>query len=345
VFRAATFNAGLAVGMLPNATERLPHVIEALAALDVDLLFVQEFWLDRHWQALESALRPRLPVALRLKAVAGAGQPCTLAQLAPLKSCAEAHCGGLRDEALARCVIQRCAAIGLQLPSDCLNCIASNPEGSLDDILGRCTAAVDPPAELGDAGARERTGGELIAYGGSFGTGLLLKEQPLAKASIVFESTINARGATYARIANAVGAEPLHVFAAHLSPGGTEQGPQVTQLLEFIDDKAGTAPALLLGDLNLTPGSALFERLTRSGFREGNVLGDRGTYSGEGLESGRFGTSAWRLDHALLRGTDAELVTKRILDDPVLLDAGGRPTRSTLSDHAGLLVTITTQSE
>ncbi|MDQ3370506.1 MAG: hypothetical protein M3680_34235, partial [Myxococcota bacterium] len=83
--RVVTFNAGLAVGVLPYATERLPRVVEALAALDVDLLHVQELWLDAQWEALRTGVAARLPHAVRPPAIAGElGAGCSEAQLAPL---------------------------------------------------------------------------------------------------------------------------------------------------------------------------------------------------------------------------------------------------------------------
>jgi endonuclease/exonuclease/phosphatase family metal-dependent hydrolase len=337
VLHVATFNAGLAIGVLPHVTERLPHVIEALAALEVDLLFVQEFWLERHWEALKEAIVKRLPVALRVHPLGGATRPCTEAQLAPLVRCASQRCAGLHDEALASCVVQHCARLALQLPSDCLNCIASNPEGDLTAILARCTGGGAEPALVpaGPVGS-----GELMAYGGSFGTGLLLRQPPLASGSITFESTVNARGAMYVQLAGGLGAGPLHVFGAHLSPGGAEQVPQVEQLLDFIDEKAGAEPALLLGDLNLVPGSALLGRIARAGFHEGQANDHRSTYSGQALLGGTFAGSGWRLDHVLVRGTEAQLRTQRILDQPVRLAVEGREVISMLSDHAGLLSTI-----
>jgi endonuclease/exonuclease/phosphatase family metal-dependent hydrolase len=180
-----------------------------------------------------------------------------------------------------------------------------------------------------------------MAYGGSFGTGLLLREPPLASGSITFSSTVNARGALYAKLASAFREGPLHVFAAHLSPGGPEQIPQVEQLLAFIETTAGTEPALLLGDLNLVPGSALFGRFARAGFHEGQVSEGRSTYSSDALSGGNFAGVGWRLDHVLLRGTNAELRTRRILDEPVRLKEAGGEVISMLSDHAGLLSTIT----
>lgn len=338
-FQVATYNAGLAVGVLPYATERVPRVVEALAALDVDLLFVQEFWLDAHWDLLRRALEPRLPHALRPEpARPAAHAACSASEVRPLVACAEAKCSGLTDEALARCVVQSCATTALALPTPCLNCIASRPVGTIHAIVDRCVGEPSAAAQAPPAGRSSRYGG-LIAYGGSFGTGVLARA-PLADRDIlVFESTVNARGALYARVA-APEIGDLHVFAAHLSPGGAEQPPQLDRLLAWVDDKAGRAPALLLGDLNTTPGSSLFRRLESAGFRDADVPDRRGTFSHDGLGTGDVGDAGWRLDHVLLRGLDAALRADRILDEPVTISAAGRPIRTTLSDHFGVLATV-----
>jgi endonuclease/exonuclease/phosphatase family metal-dependent hydrolase len=329
--RLATFNAGLAVGVLPHVTERLPHVLSALASLDVDLLFVQEFWLNSHWAALHARLREKLPHVVRQQERPPKSEGgCTRQQLEALRHCAEQHCAGLRDEALARCVVQHCASVALSLPTGCLNCIARSPTGTLDEIFERCTGA-EVPSSPG-----QRSGG-LQAYGGSFGTGLLLKDLPLETDSIQFVSTLNARGAVWVRI-QPPGFSDLHVFATHLSPVGREQEPQVERLLSWIDRKAGSADAILLGDLNTTPGSRLFERFRAAGFAE-DAHPPRATFSTEGLLTGYFGDSGWALDHILVRGR-LRLQTARILDEGLLLGASESAVPSTLSDHAGLLGTV-----
>jgi endonuclease/exonuclease/phosphatase family metal-dependent hydrolase len=329
MLKVATFNAGLAMGVLPHVSERLPNVLEALASLEVDVLFVQEFWLESHWEALASRVQQRFPHSLRPKAL-GAGRGCCSEQeLLPLRSCGSSRCAGLRDEALAACIVRHCATAALSLPTDCLNCLASEPHGTLQEILERCTG--------NDRSTSAPARGGLIAYGGSFGTGLLLRSAPIESEVLKFESSINARGALFARLPSTT-LGPVDVFAAHLSPGGAEQGPQVERLLSWIDEKAGAGPALLLGDLNTSPGSALFARIRSAGFHEGRTSSPGPTYSGEALTTGRFGSSGWHLDHVLVRGLTA--ATSRILDEPRLLEVAGQQVRSTLSDHAGLLSVI-----
>lgn len=306
--RVATFNAGLAVGYLPNVRERLPHVVEALAALDVDLLFVQEFWLDEHWERLCDALAKRLPHTFRPPHVQVASGGCTPEQLAPFLACANKHCAGLRDEALARCVVRHCATYGLTLSPSCINCMTHNITGSLDEMVGRC---------LGEAKDGKHA---PIAYGGSFGTGLLSRTPLEDIDTVTYRSSINARGAIYART------NGLHVFATHFSPGGlggSEQGPQFDAFVDFAATKSG--PAVLLGDLNTSSGSQLFAKLRRARFREPDQLDTRPTcYSS-------------RIDHILLRDIDSTVTSQRILDGRVTLPNGER---TTLSDHYGVLATL-----
>jgi endonuclease/exonuclease/phosphatase family metal-dependent hydrolase len=308
VVRVATFNAGLAVGYLPNVRERLPLVVDALAGLDVDLLLVQEFWLDEHWERLCDALARKLPFTFRPPRVEVASGGCTNEQLAPLLACVKTHCAGLRDEALAACVVRHCATYALTLSPSCVNCMTHNISGSIDDMVSRCRG--------------EATNGKHapVAYGGSFGTGLLSREPLEQVDTLTYRSSINARGAIYARTLG------LHVFATHFSPGGlggSEQAPQFDAFVDFAADQRG--PALLLGDLNTSSGSSLFAKLLRAGFREPDRLDTRPTcYSS-------------RIDHVLVRDVDATVTSQRILDGRITLPDGER---TTLSDHYGVLATL-----
>jgi endonuclease/exonuclease/phosphatase family metal-dependent hydrolase len=330
--RVATYNAGLAVGVLPLVTERLPHVIDALSALEVDVLFVQELWLDAHWDALATRLASRFPHAVRPPVDARIAGGCREEEVAPLVLCANAHCRGLRDEALAQCVVTHCASVALAMPSRCTNCIATHPSGTLDEIVSRC---LRPPelllhADDGPSG--------LMAYGGSFGTGLLSR-LPLHDVSFfTYRSTVNARGAIHARIEHEELGD-VHVVATHFSPGGAEQGPQVEELVAFLRQRVAGAPAVLLGDLNTTSGSSLFRLLEAEGLREPDELDTRGTYSASGLGTGRISASSWRIDHVLTRAL-GHVRSERVLDEAVLVTAAGRPVMTTLSDHFGVRAVI-----
>jgi endonuclease/exonuclease/phosphatase family metal-dependent hydrolase len=348
--RIATFNAGLAVGVLPHARERLPHIVSALANLDVDLLFVQEFWLDPHWEELRVAAEARFPHAYRaLPAEPPRRGVCSREEVAPLVACARAHCDGLTSDDLARCVVHRCASAATSMSPACLNCVASNPTGSLDEIMAPCLAEADAPQDPASARGASRGGRYgygvpgLVAYGGSYGTGLLSALPLFDRDELVYEATLNARGALYARVEHrALG--DMHVFATHFSPGPhDEQLPQVERLLAWIGDKVGRGGrVILLGDLNTGPSSGLYRRLEAAGFENPyTALPDPPATFPDGSFSSRgMGRSGWLLDHVLLRGFSEPATAERILDEPLTIEAEGQKVRTTYSDHCGILVTV-----
>jgi endonuclease/exonuclease/phosphatase family metal-dependent hydrolase len=135
----------------------------------------------------------------------------------------------------------------------------SHPVGTLDEILAPCLglgagAATPPPARIrGEASVYGPAG--LLAYGGSFGTAFLSTTELHDCDVLVYDTTtVNARGALYARV-DAPGIGDLHVFGTHLSPGiHEEQTRQIDELFAWIDEKAGAhAPAIVVGDLNTGP--------------------------------------------------------------------------------------------
>jgi hypothetical protein len=64
------------------------------------------------------------------------------------------------------------------------------------------------------------------------------------------------------------------------------------------------------------------------------------TFCDGSFSSAGHGTSGWLLDHVLLRGFPEQASGKRLLDEPLTIEAGGRRVRTTYSDHCGVLVTI-----
>lgn len=331
--RIATFNAGLAPGYLPYVTERVPHVVAALASLEVDLLFVQEFWIDAHFDQL-IATTPHLPHVFR----ATSAEPsrhgtCTREELVPLARCVEKNCRGLHGEALGRCVLHSCAHTAIGVSAECLSCLATHPVGTFEEIVAPC---------IGDGATtttpRSSDGG-LIAYGGSFGTGLLSNLPLEDRDVLVFESTVNARCALYARVGT------THVFATHLSPGIVhEQQQQINQVLAWMVAKCGGGDrVVLLGDLNTGPrvpphvtscNGELYRRFVDAGFDNPYAHdGARCTLCHGSLSRGSHGDSGWLLDHVLLRGFGGARA-ERILDSPLALGT----VRMTLSDHCGIFV-------
>ncbi len=371
-FRVATFNAGLAVGYLPYAEQRAAPVIDALARAPVDLLCVQEVWLEEHWQALRAASAARFPYAYRLPPAgdARAAGACPRAELDPLAACAREHCGGLSATGLGGCVLQHCAERAQGLSPDCLNCLLRNPVGSLDAITAACAAPAPPaappvpsaaPAAPGRSAPRPRSGAEVVAYGGSFGTAILSRE-PLADLdALVFDATLNPRAALYARVRPAALGD-VHVVCTHLTPalasplGGrppaAEQREQIERLVPWVERKAGGGGrAVLAGDFNAGPraGAAIeavlpehYARLLAAGFRNpyAGRPDARCTFCAENPLSGGAGARGALLDHVLLRGHAGGAAAEPFLRDTLELEVGGRRVRSAYSDHYGLLVTL-----
>lgn len=335
MLKLVTFNAGLAVGVLPYATERVPHVGRALAELDADLLFLQEVWLESQWDAVVAKTRARFHHVFRPPAAARITHgACSPEEVAPLVACARKHCDGLTGDELGQCVVRHCAQTAFAMSPDCINCVVSHPVGSIDEILAPCTGesgakrAPDVPAPASAYGPAG-----LVAYGGSLGIGFVSR-LPLESPDLIVypESTLNARGAVYAHVGG------VHVFGTHLSPGIVhEQERQITRLFEWIDEKAGSdAPTIVLGDLNTGPNASpsLYRRFLDAGFVNPYPKGRDapGTFG--------HGRSGWILDHILFRNIEGRANAERILDEPLDLEIGGRRVRTTYSDHCGVRATI-----
>jgi endonuclease/exonuclease/phosphatase family metal-dependent hydrolase len=357
-YRVATFNAGLAPGVVRDASERAPLVSEAIASSDLDLICVQEVWLDQHWQELVTAARPRLPTALRLEpTLADAGPTCTRAELAPLRACATSSCANLASDRLAACVIQRCSAIADRISVACVNCVARNPSGTLQSITEACVR----PDTAETPGAAGRAGG-MIAYGGSYGLGLLTRYTVLEQDVLRFHSALNPRAVLYAKV-NA-GARGLHVFCTHLTPviaglahplGGSwrrDHATEISALTAFIAQrtKAGE-PTMLLGDLNTGPAVSPaidarlpedYGRLLAEGFSNPYVNSGHAACTfcdANPLVSG-IGRRGALIDHILVRDVAERVEVEPFMRSPVTLGVGSRARRSAYSDHYGLAAIV-----
>jgi endonuclease/exonuclease/phosphatase family metal-dependent hydrolase len=354
--RVATFNAGLAPGVVKHAGERASEVVAAIAAEDLDLLCVQEFWLDDHWTALRSATSATLPHALRPQADSDGGtKPCSAAELAPVARCAIKHCWSEGPSQAAECAMQHCGGLADQLGAECVGCLGRHPLRRVGEILEACVDPSVSKAKLGPARAPE---GPRF-FDGSYGIGLLSSERLTDTDRLDLEAAHHPRAVLYGRLGQ--GEQRLHVFCTHLSPilrgvphpsGGSwtsEQSRQVDALLDWVDRKAGDQPALILGDLNTGPGIAAisarlpehYARFVRAGFinpyldiaepactlcYDNPVIGGRG----DGL----------LIDHVLVRGFRGQVTASRFLDGRVELSAGGRRVTTALSDHYGVIAEL-----
>jgi endonuclease/exonuclease/phosphatase family metal-dependent hydrolase len=338
-----TFNAGLARGFVDLAAERAPLVADAVAALDADVVALQEVWAPEDVQAVATAVQDGFPGQCFLEpAPETAGAPaCPPPESDALESCARNACSGVGPDQLAGCVLDSCGAEYGALSGGCQACLAANIGGSLDEVVASCASAT-----------------EVYAYGGSFGIGLLSRRPIETWDETVLDSSLNRRAVIHAVID--VDGSSLHVFATHLSPifddipfpgegsWEAEQRAQIERLLALIEERVPTGePVVVLGDLNTgpaLPGVAAeaadnFELLRAAGLAAPYVDSPPQpacTFCAENpLVGGTDDDDSVLIDHVLVGGLEATAVA-RILDQPVTVGA----TESRLSDHYGVEVTV-----
>lgn len=358
-----TYNAGLAVGILPLARERVPLVNDALAREPADVVCAQEVWLDEHWRGLASRVAGRLPHLHRASlAPRAADEACSAADIAPLEACHRASCARARPDDLASCMIGRCAHLVGSIGAGCVSCLLREPWSSIGAVRAACAADLPPIARPTAA----RTAAPTFAFGGSSGIGLLSRLPLTDTDTLPLRSSWSRREVLYARIPSSdVG--PLHVFCTHLSaqlgavtPSGgktwaQEHAEQVTDLLRFVERKTAGVPGavVLAGDLNTGPALAgvrgqlplHYARLETAGFDNPYAAqaDARCTYCFDNpLVGARPG--GLLIDHVLLRGFTGATGARRVLDRPVPLAGDGSPRTTPPSDHYGVSVTLSASS-
>jgi hypothetical protein len=359
-FRVATYNAGLAVGVLKYADERAQPLIEALAKNPVDLLCVQEFWLEDHWKRLVTEAREELPNTFRLPAEEKGGS-CEESEVSPLASCAMANCAASPGHEVATCLLQSCTSALTNLSADCFRCLAANPRGKPDAIVRAC---VSPPAAASPLPRAGKRGGteQFRVYSGSYGTGILTNAEILEQDAKILPSALDRRAVLYTKLATPLG--ELNAFCTHLTANITsvphparsswrrDQAAQIDALLAFMEEKATGRPTLLLGDLNTGPaiGPRIsptlpdhYARIIERGFLNpyASQQDVACTYCFDNpLEGGR-GTRGLLIDHILLRGFSGRvLLGEQIMRPPVVVEPAGKPVRIGPSDHYGVRVTL-----
>lgn len=113
---------------------------------------------------------------------------------------------------------------------------------------------------------------------------------------------------------------------------------QAAAALDFINQRAGKEPAILMGTLAAAPDSPELQLLREAGFRDtwpggGGVTRDEELNPNAGEDLYRAGTSADRVDYVLIRGEGIRSLGSRIVFN--------EPTYGTFpSDHYGLLVRL-----
>lgn len=353
----ATFNAGLAVGAVPHAEQRSAPVVAALAAEPLDLLCVQEMWLDDDWDALTRATATGLPNTFRMAAEPAPGAVCTAGEVAPVAACARDQCRQAAPAEIPRCLLSSCPTTLAALSGECMSCLARDPRRTVQQAVAECVGGAAPGAKPGATDASS-----FFAYGGSYGTGLLTNAVVKERDSVRFPSVLGRRGALYARLDTRIG--EVHAFCTHLTATVGEvprtsgswradHRAEVDALLAFIDRKAPGGTTVVLGDLNTGPAVGAnvsarwpehYARFTSSGFDNPytSAAKPRCTYCVDGPIFGGAagGTRGSIIDHVLLRGFQGEVTATDFLRQAVTLSTTGGAVRSGLSDHVGVKVTL-----
>ena len=361
--RVVTFNAGLAVGVVPYASERVEPLARALSKIEADLVCLQEVWLEKHWETITQWAATSLPhvVRPRPEVVTGSnampeGAACSEKEVEPLASCVKSSCLGLASDALGACVLAHCRASAKDLSDRCGACLIADPTGTASSIFGRCVGAKATEARPGSA--------RFIAYGGSPGLGILTHETILAEDVLRLESDLNARAAVYVRLRTEALGE-VDAFCTHLTPDDNSVTPpkgrtwhevhegEVSQLNRWISEKSdGTRPVILLGDFNAGPTVSPsiearladdYEELLSSGWVNRYPRDPKAvcTYcDANPLNGGASSKTGTIIDHILTKSFTGTMLVEPVLRESVDLAVGARTVRGAYSDHYGLRATL-----
>lgn len=350
---AVSYNAGLALGFVEATEARAPLTTERTAALQTDVLCVQEFWRDSDVAALTMMAAETLPNSIFMDPDPGelGEESCQMGETDELLACVQgAGCDQICPDDLVSCVLSNCGAELGNVGNNCLDCLLANVGNELDDILATCEGPSTP-----------------YAYEGSFGIGLLTGFDILSQDELVLESTTNRRGIIYAELDTPFG--PVHTFCTHLTavfadiayPGSfgsweEEQAAQITELLAFIDEKAGEdGRVMVMGDFNTGPAGdgyiaevpQNYDLLISEGLGNPYTLtpGHTCTFCEDNpivAKDNPDDDSSVVIDHILIKGfTSGQGLADRILDDPLEVENCGEPINSAYSDHYGVRLTIT----
>ena len=362
LLRVATYNAGLATGYVDYAPERLPLLGPAIAAVDADVICLQEVWTDADRDALIAATKASFPhsyfeVTDGREHDGGAsteGPACTPEESDPLAACAAEHCAEVAPENLAGCVLPNCGDQFNALSDVCQGCVFEN--------LGKPAAEIITLCQSEDSGE----GGGWV-YDGRNGLLILSRATLSDTEMLLFDSYANVRVGLHA-IALTDGLDEVDVYCTHLSAGlssvpyageadswEAEQAAQIAAFTGWIASTADAAtPTFIAGDMNCGPAKGAMPAEfpdNYAGFGVGTggrsapfVDATEELCTWCGVDNPLIGDDSERvIDHVLVEnlpeGVSASAA--RILDQPVTLNIDGQDTESRLSDHYGVVITLT----
>ena len=344
---AITYNLGLAVGFVPAAVERATTTIDATAALDADVICVQEVWLPEHITELQAAAAASHPNSVFMAPDAGTvgAAACLPADTMELLACVSAAgCYDVCTDEVVDCVLLNCGAEFGALPPDCNGCLQANVGKPLAEIESSCQS--------------EST---EYAFGGSFGTGLLSKYPIIAQETKVLDSTTNRRGVLYAELDTPFG--PVHTFCTHLTavfssipwPKATgswqeEQAAQIAELVAMVEEKAGAdGQVMVMGDFNTGPAGAAYDAEVAANYDLFTAAGLASPYADSADATCTFcganpligGDEKVVIDHVFTRSFAGTPTSRRVLDGSLEVTSCGEPLSAAYSDHYGVSVSIT----
>ncbi len=339
-----TYNAGLAVAFVPAANDRAPDTTAAVAALDADLVCLQEVWLPEHIALMADAAASSFPHQYFPDPSQDASDTpaCTSEDLDPLITCANESCEGLCEDELIDCIFGSCPIEFVTLPYDCMGCAMAMVGGEVSDVADTCLS-----------------GSVAYAYDGAFGTGILSKWPLKSTELLTLDSTTNRRGVVHAVVEAPDG--DMDVYCTHLTAvfstipypraegsWGTEQAEQITTMRAWIDSTATTGRIALLGDFNTGPAGDGFSAEVSANYTalsadftvpylDGSPTC---TFCDANPLVGGEGTGGVVIDHVLLRGLDGSFSGERVLDEAITAMSCDTEIAAAYSDHYGVRVEV-----
>ncbi len=338
-----TFNAGLARNYVPYIEARLPAIIAELNKLEADVVCLQEVWEERDLKAVVKGVKKSFPFstyvdsANSIFARHASAPSCGPNDLQALAECVGEKCAAAPDK--TGCVMQQCGTHFLSLPSQCRTCLAANVSKPLTEIVETCTSK-----------------GVQMGYDGANGLLLLSRSKFLDANHIILDSFLMQRIVLHGILQ--VGGENMNVFCTHFTTpiaeveyGGRfaswegEQLAQVKRTIEYVKEKSGEEPAVLLGDFNLGPANAEWEVAAEfpDHFQLFLDAGFQSPYTQEhghctfcGIKALGADGPGKLIDHALFLGcAEKVLLPDRVMESNVEV---GDDLKVPLSDHYGVRV-------
>ena len=282
-----TFNVGLAGAFIDNEEERRQPIADAIAALDSDVICLQEVWRQSDKDLIISTAESTFPYAVSFQHDLNTTvddptdqngdtpelpdtAPCTGGQVDILESaltCLKDNCSTIPGSDEGQTTSTDCASENCT--SAVANLLLSGPEGL------RCYGCIAPNlptetfADLRDACTTDPNAG--LAFGGQSGVMILSKHPVSNTEAYVLPGTWNRRVIVRATV-DLPNSTSIDVYCNHLTPifdgltypytgyygeGETdkdgweaEQLLQAGKLIDYVNAETGDGVAFILGDFN-----------------------------------------------------------------------------------------------